>query len=333
MTIITGSKVKDYDGNELTYNSYELSPSDPWVNDQAPEITVTGSITNAGNVDNSYEIDWNGVNKNNYNVTNNLGKLTVKPVEIVLKSDCSYQYSGDIEIEEPGLIIQVNNVEPERYSVEYTEYNEWTISFFWDEHDDTIIASTVLIKDDTSFAIIPIHEISSGDEMNYDFETEEQTGEFDKAPYIPGDGDGMGKSSNRRSIAKSLSDDLIQEETSKEEPQAAISEVSEPEEPEAPQKEFAEAPEPEEPQEEIDEAPEPEQPQEEVDEAPEPEEPQEEIDEAPEPEEPQEEIVEASEPEEPQEEEDEASEPEEVEDDDAPSPEPGQPQEEEGGTP
>ena len=334
VTITTGSKEKDYDGNELTYNSYELSPSDPWVNDQAPVITVTGSITNAGNVDNSYEIDWNGVNKNNYNVTNNLGKLTVKPVEIVLKSDCSYQYSGDIEIEEPGLIIQVNNVEPERYSVEYTEYNEWTISFFWDEHDDTIIASTVLIKDDTSFAIIPIHEISSGDEMNYDFETEEQTGEFDKAPYIPGDGDGMGKSSNRRSIAKSLSDDLIQEETSKEEPQAAISEVSEPEEP---QKEFAEAPKTEEPKEEIDEAPEPEQPQEEVDEAPEPEEPKEEIDEAPEPEEPQEEIVEASEPEEPQEEEDEASEPEEPEeeedDDESPTPETEQPQEEEEGTP
>ena len=171
VTITTGSKEKVYDGETLFYNSYELSPSDPWANGEAPVITVTGSITNAGNVENSYEIDWNGVNKNNYNVTNNLGKLTVKPVEIVLKSDCSYQYSGDIEIEEPGLIIQVNNVAPERYSVEYTEYNEWTISFFWDEQDDKIFASTLLIKDDKSFSIIPIHEVSSGDEMNYDFET------------------------------------------------------------------------------------------------------------------------------------------------------------------
>ena len=311
VTITTGSKEKVYDGETLFYNSYELSPSDPWVNGQAPIITVTGSRTIAGESDNTCNIEWKGVKKSNYNVTEKLGKLTVKPVEIYLESNCSYEYSGDIIVNAYDLIIEVKNVESESdsYYVDETEDNDWLITFVW---GDKIDVSTLLTKDETSFAISPIHGIVSGDSGNYSFETKDQTGEFDIPPYVPIDGFGMGKSSTRRSIANSPSDESIREETSKEEPQEKLTEAPAPEDPQTEQVDISE---PVEPQEEVEEAPETEEPHEEEEETPEPEEPQENEEETPDQEEPQEEVDEAAEPEEPQEEEEETPEPEEPQED------------------
>ena len=189
VTITTGSTEKVYDGETLFYNSYELSPSDPWVNGQAPVITVTGSITHAGDTPNSVNIAWKGVNPNNYQVTEKLGTLTVKPVEIVLISRCAYGYSGDLVIESYGLEFQVNNVDPSYYNVAKTSDNEWRISFAW---GDKIDAGIFVIKDETSFALTPIHDFASGDPINYTFETVDQEGEFDIPPYIPDGGFGMG---------------------------------------------------------------------------------------------------------------------------------------------
>ena len=189
VTITTGSTEKVYDGETLFYNSYELSPSDPWVNGQAPTITVTGSITQAGDTPNSVDIAWKGVNPNNYQVTKQLGTLTVKPVEIVLISRCAYGYSGDLTIDWYGLEVQVNNVNSSYYEVAKTSDNEWRISFAW---GDKIDAGIFVIKDETSFALTPIHDFASGDPINYTFETVDQEGEFDIPPYIPDGGFGMG---------------------------------------------------------------------------------------------------------------------------------------------
>ena len=198
VTIITGSDEKVYDGETLFYDHYELSPSDPWVNGQAPKITVTGSRTNVGDAQNTCMVEWKGVNPNNYKVTTVYGTLSVKPVKIVLKSDCSYGYSGDITIVGYGLIVQVSNVETDYYNVYKTEENNWRITFDW---GDQIDASTFLIKDEQSFAITPIHDFLSGNPDNYVFDTVDQEGEFDIPPSIPGSADGMGMSSSFSSTA------------------------------------------------------------------------------------------------------------------------------------
>ena len=280
VTITTGSDEKVYDGETLFYDSYELSPSDPWVSGQAPIITVTGSITNAGETPNSCNIEWKGVNPNNYNLTEELGTLTVNPVEIVLISDCAYEYSGDITILGYGLKVQIGNIDPVRYYVAEMDENAWQISFDW---GDKIDASTFLIKDERSFAITPIHDFVSGDSGNYKFDTVDQAGEFDIPPVFPDDDTGMGISSAFTGIAGQASADLIREDNRKEETTQEEMPEEKPQE-EAAEKEPQEEAQEEEPQEEAAE----EEPQEEAAE----EEPQEEIpeeeEEVPAPEEPQE---------------------------------------------
>ncbi|MER2025891.1 MAG: FecR domain-containing protein, partial [Lachnospiraceae bacterium] len=183
VTITTGSTDKIYDGQTLFYNSYELSPSDPWVNGAAPKITVTGSIKNVGTADNTCMVEWKGVNPNNYTVTQNLGTLTVKPVELVLIQNCAFGVSGNITIESYGLKVKVNNVvDPPYCEVTPMGENRWWIQFEW---GDKIEARIVVTTDETSYAITPVYDFVLGDSGNYNIKTVDETGEFDIPPVYP----------------------------------------------------------------------------------------------------------------------------------------------------
>ena len=191
VTITTGSTDKVYDGETLFYNSYELSPSDPWVNGAAPKITVTGSIKNVGFTPNTCMVEWKGVNPNNYTVTQELGTLTVKPVELVLIQNCAFGVSGNITIESYGLEVQqVNNVDPPHYEVTPMGENRWWIQFDW---GDKIEARIVVTTDETSYTITPDYDFVLGDSGNYKIDTVDATGEFDIPPVYPIGGFGMGR--------------------------------------------------------------------------------------------------------------------------------------------
>ena len=191
VTITTGSTDKVYDGETLFYNSYELSPSDPWVNGAAPKITVTGSIKNVGFTPNTCMVEWKGVNPNNYTVTQKLGTLTVKPVELVLIQNCAFGVSGNITIESYGLEVQqVDNVDPPHYEVTPRGENRWWIQFEW---GDKIEARIAVTTDETSYAITPDYDFVLGDSGNYKIDTVDATGEFDIPPVYPIGGFGMGR--------------------------------------------------------------------------------------------------------------------------------------------
>ncbi len=191
VTITTGSTDKVYDGETLFYNSYELSPSDPWVNGAAPKITVTGSIKNVGFTPNTCMVEWKGVNPKNYTVTQELGTLTVKPVELVLIQNCAFGVSGNITIESYGLEVQqVNNVDPPHYEVTPMGENRWWIQFDW---GDKIEARIVVTTDETSYTITPDYDFVLGDSGNYKIDTVDATGEFDIPPVYPIGGFGMGR--------------------------------------------------------------------------------------------------------------------------------------------
>ena len=49
-------------------------------------VTVTGTITDVGSTENTYSIDWGGVNPNNYTLTENKGTLTVTAAPITVSS-------------------------------------------------------------------------------------------------------------------------------------------------------------------------------------------------------------------------------------------------------
>ena len=198
VTITTGSAEKVYDGETLFYNNYELSPSDPWVNGQAPKITVTGSITNAGIKPNTCMVEWKGVNPNNYAVTQELGNLTVRPVDILLISNCQYGVSGTISILEYGLKAQVNNLESTRYEVSQMGENRWWLQFEWGDKVEVQIVVTI---DETSYAITPVHDFILGDSGNYKINTQDQAGELDTPPVYPIDGFSMGQPSTFSIVA------------------------------------------------------------------------------------------------------------------------------------
>ena len=197
VTLTTGTAEKLYDGETLFYDNYELSPSDPWVNGQAPKITVTGSITNVGISSNTCMVEWNGVNSNNYELKQELGTLTVKPVEIVLIQDCAFGVAGNVTIESYGLKVQVNDVNDNRYDVAQMGENRWWLQFEW---GDKIEVQIAVVTDETSFTITPVYDFVLGDSGNYKIDTVDATGEFDVPPVAPLDGFGMGKPASFSSV-------------------------------------------------------------------------------------------------------------------------------------
>lgn len=204
VTLTTGSTEKLYDGETLFYNNYELSPSDPWVNGQAPKITVTGSITNVGIKSNTCMVEWKGVNPNNYDLKQELGTLTVKPVEIVLIQDCAFGVAGNITIESYGLKVQVSDVNTSYYDVTPMGENRWWLQFDW---GDKIEVQIAVDTDETSYTITPDYDFVLGDSGNYKIDTVDATGEFDVPPIYPIDGFGMGKPASFSSVADSSLDD------------------------------------------------------------------------------------------------------------------------------
>ena len=68
------------------------------ISKETAVVTAVGTITDAGDVFNNYSIDWGNTNKDNYEVIEELGTLTVVPVDIIfdLCAGPSYQiqFSG-----------------------------------------------------------------------------------------------------------------------------------------------------------------------------------------------------------------------------------------------
>ena len=75
ITLKMNSATKVYDGNALTAGG----SLEGFVGDESASLTVTGSQTNVGESDNTYNLDWNGTAKaDNYTVTVEKGTLTVE---------------------------------------------------------------------------------------------------------------------------------------------------------------------------------------------------------------------------------------------------------------
>ena len=87
VTVTTGSALKAYDGKPLT--SEEASITGLIGKDAASvTLTATGSITDVGTSDNTYDLDWGNVKTSNYSLTESLGTLEVtkNSSEIIFKA-------------------------------------------------------------------------------------------------------------------------------------------------------------------------------------------------------------------------------------------------------
>ena len=98
LTVSTGSADKTYDGNPLTCDEAYI---DGLVNGETATVTATGSQTEVGSSDNTYEITWGTASESNYTVSQNLGTLEVKEGDnyaaaiTVTAGSKSAEYSGE----------------------------------------------------------------------------------------------------------------------------------------------------------------------------------------------------------------------------------------------
>ena len=120
LSITTGSASKVYDATELT--SKEVSVAGLQGGDSIT-VTAAGSITDAGETENTYEIDWGEADPENYVIDEELGRLTVEPLGI------SYDFGGrtivfpgkdEIVLHSGGGKITITNGPRAGEQVEYT---------------------------------------------------------------------------------------------------------------------------------------------------------------------------------------------------------------------
>ena len=113
LTITTPDKEKVYDGKPLTAKGTITG----FVNDETATFTTTGSQTEVGSSDNTYEIVWDSTAiETNYTVSEDLGTLTVKENEdeiIVTTTGGTFTYDGNPH----GATVTVSTL-PKGYTLE-----------------------------------------------------------------------------------------------------------------------------------------------------------------------------------------------------------------------
>lgn len=203
VTIKTGSADRVYNGAPLVYQGVDAGP---WVEGYTPVVYATGTITDAGSTPNTYNIDWGDINPDNYVITEELGTLTVQPVELVLIADDVYTATtDDVMIESYGLKVEVKNVDAVMYQVTETGENTWQIAWEW---GDRITVGKTLLKDDTDFSIVPVYDFETGNSGNYEIETQSQDGKF-----LTSDGGSVPASPDEAADPKDVPDAVKPEET------------------------------------------------------------------------------------------------------------------------
>ena len=93
LTVTTPSASKAFDGTALT--KADGATCEGLVNGETASFEVTGSRTEIGTSDNTYDLTWNGTAKqSNYRVTENLGKLTITDPAVEITKSLDNTGSG-----------------------------------------------------------------------------------------------------------------------------------------------------------------------------------------------------------------------------------------------
>ena len=179
----TGSSEKEYDGTALTNATATITGL---VSGETATVTATGTITDADTTDNIYEIEWGTAKADNYEITEELGTLTVNPLQVTFNLNCSesVEYQGFRYI-------------PERIKGYYKDGNdvgEGTIDYIYDSNNRAMAifgeftlrggASLSLYADGYTdvgtYTIVPEAIFSKGKAENYDI-----TYEFNEMTIYP----------------------------------------------------------------------------------------------------------------------------------------------------
>lgn len=115
--VTTGSAEKIYDSTPLTCSEATIEGLVPG---ETAVVTATGSITEVGTAVNTYTIDWGSTDSANYTLTENLGTLTVKPLDKPTYDDPVVLTPGSADKEYDGTPLTDNSVTVEGLPAGFT---------------------------------------------------------------------------------------------------------------------------------------------------------------------------------------------------------------------
>ena len=109
MTITTGSASKAYDGNPLTSSEVDV---DGLAAGETITVTAAGSITDVGETENTYTIEWGSVKEGNYTLSEELGTLKVTPLPVTFDLKAPETLDSTSAWVPEGLTVSWEGTEP-----------------------------------------------------------------------------------------------------------------------------------------------------------------------------------------------------------------------------
>lgn len=120
LTVQTGSASKTYDGTPLTNPEAAVAGL---VEGEKITVTATGSQTDAGESENTFEIKWDSAKKSNYIIIEDLGTLTVETKEVknptINLSETSFNYDGQEHKPTVTVYDDLTKIPESEYNVSY----------------------------------------------------------------------------------------------------------------------------------------------------------------------------------------------------------------------
>lgn len=157
LSVVTGSAEKDYDGEPLTNTSWSIQSGSVLINDRL-EFIMNDSITNPGSISNNIGITiFNEENEDVtacYDITYQLGDLTVHPIPLIIKSESQTKvYDGEpltidqwelldgelleghrLIVDVDGSITDIGEIENRIYAYVLNQYDQNVSSFYQMEY-------------------------------------------------------------------------------------------------------------------------------------------------------------------------------------------------------
>jgi hypothetical protein len=172
LTITTGSAEKVYDGTPLTNSEVTVSGDVlEQVDFSSVKITADGSITDVGEADNTYTIDWGEEDADNYSVTDELGKLKVTAFPVVFDLNAPETSNTDPWIPE-GVTFSYDGGKyyPEEETVVGSPgEEEYYLKDIFDLPGGKVTVKTPAVSGEGTHTLKPELDFASGNkESNYD---------------------------------------------------------------------------------------------------------------------------------------------------------------------
>ena len=165
LTVATGSAEKVFDGEPLTSEEVTLTGL---VDGDAVTAAATGTLTDAGEAENTVSIDWGSVSPDNYTVTETLGTLKVTPLPVTIQLEC---YDGTAPIVPEAMDALVNGaaLDPDASDVVYTDGRLSALTADFTLPGGTVRVTCPAILDAGTSDFRPSAACTSGNTANYAF--------------------------------------------------------------------------------------------------------------------------------------------------------------------